>query len=134
LAHVRELSRRFVDMVTAQSSRVIVNGPGRDVRSATVDQVAPHIVSLTIPGVPAQIALMQLDLQGVYASAGSACAAGSPVPSHVLRAMGMSEDRARATLRFSFSVRNTVAEVETAARVVAGIANESMRLEKQILG
>jgi cysteine desulfurase len=137
MAHMQELSRRFVDVVTSRAPAVIVNGPAQSSKGGSgsaLGRMSPHIISLTIPGVPAQIALMQLDLQRVYASAGSACAAGSPVPSHVLRAMGLAEDMARATLRFSFSARTTMAEVETAATVVAGIAKETMRLGKRILG
>lgn len=59
--------------------------------------------------------LVNLDGAGVWASAGSACAAGSVEPSHVLRAMGWAKDEARAALRFSFGEDHTVGDADEAA-------------------
>ena len=58
--------------------------------------------------------LLLLDRAGICCSAGSACTAGSIHPSHVLRAMGFSTERARGSLRFSFSRFNTEQEVDKA--------------------
>jgi len=63
---------------------------------------------------------MALDDAGVYVSAGSACAAGSLEPSHVLLAMGVSASRAKASVRFSLGSSTTSADVtEAAARFAA---------------
>lgn len=59
--------------------------------------------------------LVNLDADGVWASAGSACAAGSIEPSHVLRAMGWTEDEARSALRFAFGDDHTPADATLAA-------------------
>jgi cysteine desulfurase len=54
----------------------------------------------------------QLALRGICIATGSACMAGATTPSHVLTAMGVSLDNARATLRFSLSVKTTQDEVD----------------------
>ena len=62
--------------------------------------------------------LILLDQAGIAASAGAACASGALEPSHVLLAMGRSEQEARASLRFSFGAENTEEEVRKAAQIV----------------
>jgi len=66
----------------------------------------------------AQEFLMALDLAGVAASAGSACAARSPVPSHVLRAIGCSREEQRASVRFSFGRPTSARDIDIALRVI----------------
>jgi cysteine desulfurase len=66
---------------------------------------APRIATISayrMPGVPGASQMMQLDLAGIAVSAGSACASGSLKTSHVLTAMGWSEDKAREVIRISF--------------------------------
>ncbi len=72
----------------------------------------PHIASITLPGLPAEPVLHALEARGVMASAGSACASRTRGPSHVLRAIGVSDDDA--VLRFSFSRLNTDEDVTVA--------------------
>jgi cysteine desulfurase len=55
---------------------------------------------------------MHLDVAGIACSGGSACSTGSVMPSHVLTAMGVTPEIAVASLRFSFSKRNTARDVE----------------------
>lgn len=109
------LQRQFIDESTRQIPQAIVRG-SRRLR-------LPNNVHLTIPGVDNERLLIQLDEAGIMAAAGSACSASSETPSHVLRALGLSDDEARASLRFSMG-RNTTAEqvvttVTTLARLVA---------------
>lgn len=89
------------------------------VRFHARDGAAPHIVNVAFAGVLAETLLIDLDLQGIAASSGSACTSGSHQVSHVLMAMGISEGEARSSTRFSFAVDNTLGEVECAARIVA---------------
>ena len=74
----------------------------------------PNTLNVAFDGVDAEALLAALDLAGVAASAGSACTAGSLEPSHVLLAMGISDARARSSLRFSLGVGTTEADIDTA--------------------
>jgi cysteine desulfurase len=67
-----------------------------------------------LPGRDAQGLLAGLDRLGVACSVGSACTSGAVDASHVLRAMGVGDDEARSSLRFSFSRMNTPGEVKGA--------------------
>jgi cysteine desulfurase len=68
--------------------------------------------------------LAQFDAAGVMASQGSACSSGRPEPSRVLRAMGLTEHQAFSSLRFSFSVLNTVQDAREAADIVVSIVRK----------
>jgi cysteine desulfurase len=73
---------------------------------------------LSFDGVESEALLVLLDAGGVYASAGSACAAGAVDPSHVLAAMGLSRDRALGALRLSLGPGSTDADVDLALAVI----------------
>jgi cysteine desulfurase len=75
--------------------------------------------SVTFPGLNAEQALMILSERGVYASAGAACASGASEASHVLSAMGLDEESARGTIRFSLSRDTTPGEIDRAADAIA---------------
>ncbi len=75
---------------------------------------SPKILSVTLPNTDSEALLMNLDMLGIAASAGSACSAGTMQPSHVLTAIGLSETDARSTLRFSFGKNTTLEEIQTA--------------------
>jgi len=62
--------------------------------------------------------VIALDLKGLAVSTGAACSSGALEPSHVLTAMGLTQDRARASLRFSLGKQNTAEEVDFALRLV----------------
>jgi cysteine desulfurase len=62
--------------------------------------------------------LAGLDLEGICASSGSACSAGSLEPSHVMLALGVSKDEANSLVRFSLGRESTVAEVALVERVL----------------
>ncbi|MFM7132519.1 MAG: cysteine desulfurase family protein, partial [bacterium] len=71
-----------------------------------------------------ELALMKLDLAGVAASLGSACASGSMRASPVLLAMGLSEERAKSAIRVSFPANATDGDIIKAARIMADIVME----------
>lgn len=78
----------------------------------------PGIVSFLFEGVSPDELLALLDMQGVAASAGSACTAGSNEPSHVLRAMGLLDGRQCAPLRLSLSRYTTEEQIERVLRIL----------------
>ena len=83
-----------------------------------VDHRLPNTTNLTFNGVDSEALLMLLDERQIYCSAGSACTSGSHAPSHVLKAMGISDTQARSSLRFSFSHFNTETEIQQAAEQI----------------
>ncbi|MFS8543163.1 MAG: cysteine desulfurase [Limnochordales bacterium] len=82
-------------------------------------QRLPNNVHVSFPGVDGESLLLNLDLGGLAASSGSACTSGSLSPSHVLLAMGMSKELARASLRLTLGKDNTAAEVDAAVALIA---------------
>ena len=94
--------------------------PGTQVNGDRENRL-PNTSSLSFEGIDSEGVLMLLDKAGICCSAGSACTAGSIHPSHVLKAMGFSNDRARSSLRFSFSRFNTEAEVAQAIDQVPAV-------------
>ncbi len=78
----------------------------------------PGNLSLLFRGVPGDALLIALDMEGVAASAGSACASGSITPSPVLSAIGLSDSEARSSIRFTLGRSNSREEIEYAANVV----------------
>lgn len=73
---------------------------------------APHIVSVSVPGVRSEVLLHALEDKGIYVSAGSACAARKPQPSATLKAIGVERPLLESTVRFSFSVYTTKEELD----------------------
>lgn len=81
---------------------------------------APHIVSVSISGVRSEVLLHALEEDGIYVSAGSACAARKPQPSATLKAIGVEKSLLESTIRFSFSVETTVQEIDYTLRALYG--------------
>jgi cysteine desulfurase len=79
----------------------------------------PGVLNVRFPDVLAQDLLVALDLQGVLVSAGSACASGKPLPSHVLLALGLDELQARQSLRLSFAADISETELMRAADIIS---------------
>ncbi|MDD5200740.1 MAG: cysteine desulfurase NifS [Terrimicrobiaceae bacterium] len=122
---VRELRDRFESEILACVTGVEVNGD-REHR-------LPNTTSLAFEGLEAEGALILLDERGVCCSAGSACTSGSVHPSHVLKAMGFSNERARASLRFSFGRFNTEAEIDAGIEIVPAVV-EKLRALSPVTG
>ena len=87
------------------------SGLHADIVAAGTERL-PNTTCLLIPGVEAETLLMNLDLEGIAVSSGSACASGSLAPSPVLLAMGIPAERARSALRVSLGRPTTEAEVD----------------------
>lgn len=113
--HLEALRSRFMEAVSGIPG-LRVNQP---------PDASPKVVSLTLPGTDGEALLMNLDMLGVCASAGSACSAGTMQPSHVLSAIGLSEADARSSLRFSFGAATTQQEVDRAAEALVQAAQWS---------
>lgn len=86
------------------------------------DNTALNIISLTVPGVNSEAMVLRLDQDDICVSAGSACSAGSPNPSHVLMGAGLPEELAASTIRISMGTDTTADEMRTAAKAIAAAA------------
>ncbi|WP_104131907.1 cysteine desulfurase family protein [Cryobacterium sp. M91] len=83
----------------------------------------PGTASFVFPGTSGEAVLLELEARGIVCSSGSACAAGSSEPSHVLTAMGLSADVALTAVRFTLGAGTSAAEAaEAAASVRAAVA------------
>lgn len=102
------LRERFIKGVRTIDG-IRINGPeGRD--------GAPHIVSVSVQGIRSEVLLHALEDKGVYVSAGSACSSNKPSVSATLKAIGVEKLLLDSTLRFSFSLYTTEAEIDYAVR------------------
>jgi cysteine desulfurase len=88
----------------------------------------PNTANLVFPGVEGEALLIALDLKGLACSTGAACSSGAVEPSHVLTAIGMSAEDARASLRFSLGRHTTQADIDFALRVVPAAVEQLREL------
>ncbi|HLP41124.1 MAG TPA: aminotransferase class V-fold PLP-dependent enzyme, partial [Fibrobacteria bacterium] len=95
--------------------------PDLVVNSAGAERV-PNTLHVTLPGCPADLLVMGLDMRGVAVSAGSACASGAARHSHVVLAMGKGKAAAASSLRLSLGAGNEAAHVAEVADRIAEAA------------
>ena len=105
-ARVSRLRERLVTGVCMAVPSVVVNG------DPNPEHHLPGTAHFSFPGCEGDSLLFLLDVAGISVSTGSACQAGVPEPSHVLRAMGRSEVEARGALRITLGRTNTEADVD----------------------
>ena len=113
---VRALRDRFESTLLAALEEVQINGDP----SARL----PNTSNLAFTGVDAQGILMKLDQEGICCSLGSSCTTGAVQPSHVLRALHFSNERARSSLRFSFGRYNTEPELDRVLEILPRIVRK----------
>ncbi|MEQ1859252.1 MAG: cysteine desulfurase NifS [Chthoniobacteraceae bacterium] len=101
--------------------------PGAQVNGDRANRL-PNTSNLAFEGIDSEAVLMLLDDAGVCCSSGSACTTGSVHASHVLKAMGFSDERARSSLRFSFGRFNSAAEVPRAIEAVERVVGKLRRV------
>ena len=107
------LKSHFINEVT-RIDGVTVNG-------LTDKTSAPHIVSVSIQGVRAEVILHTLEDKNIYVSAGSACSSNKPAVSATLKAIGLPKELLDSTVRFSFCVDTTIEEIDYAVKVMQDV-------------
>ena len=124
IGHMAQLRDRFEQGILDACPDVRVNGEG-------ASRVC-NTTNLFFPGIRGQGLVARLELAGIDCSQTSACLRARPEPSYVLCAMGLSEDEAYGSIRFSVSVLNTVEEIDAAAEAVVrgfqDLAKRNLRL------
>jgi cysteine desulfurase len=95
--------------------------PGAIINGSTKQRL-PNNIHLTLPGADNERLLVELDERGILAAAGSACSAADEEPSHVLRAMGISDADARASLRLTMGRATTETDIRTVITTLTALA------------
>ena len=113
--YVSSLRDHFIDRVLAEVPFVKLNGPRDNRLPANADFSFKYIEGESI--------LFSLDLAGIAVSSGSACSSGSLEPSHVLLALGLEEELAHGSIRFSFGKHNTLEQVDYAVETIKTAVN-----------
>ena len=105
--YVSALRDRFIDRVIKEVPFVKLNG-------AKGEKRLPANADFSFEFIEGESILFSLDLAGIAVSSGSACSSGSLEPSHVLLALGLPEELAHGSIRFSFGKHNTIEEIDYA--------------------
>ena len=111
--YITNLRNYFIDKVLSLNVGATLNGD-RDNR-------LPNNANITFDGVNGESLLYKLDLNGVCASLGAACSAGSIEPSYVLREIGLSGVKAKSSIRFTFGKENTFEEIDGVIKILSSI-------------
>ncbi len=117
-SRLAEDAKGVADLRNRLEDGLIEGGNGTVMRNGSPANRICSTTSLSFEGVSGEDLLIALDLAGLAVSTGAACAAGSPEPSHVLKAMGLSRDRVNSSLRFSLGRGTTEEEIELAVEAV----------------
>jgi len=88
----------------------------------------PNTLNLTLPGLRGESLVVALDQHGISLSSGSACKSGSPEPTHVLIAMGRTEEEAHCAVRFSLSHSTTEEDIDETVSAIAQVLEEKSRV------
>ncbi len=125
----------LADTVAAERSlresfeaRVKERCPGAFIVAEEASERLPGTVTVIFRGIESEAVLTLLDMQGIYASSGSACSTGSKDPSHVLYAMGIDYTLANSAVRFSLSRYTTREEIDRAVAALESIVERLRRI------
>ncbi|MEE9276814.1 MAG: aminotransferase class V-fold PLP-dependent enzyme, partial [Dehalococcoidia bacterium] len=112
---LRAMRNQLWREIRERIDRVVLNGP------AGMERRLPNNLNLCFAGVEGESILLQLDLEGIAASSGSACTTGSVEPSHVLTALGVDEELAHGAVRLTVGTDNDAEQIERVAQVLPQI-------------
>lgn len=107
-AKITKLRDLFFELVGGD--KLIING--------SINNRLPSNIHITVPGIDNERLMMELDEQGIICAVGSACSASNEEPSHVLKAIGMTDKDARSSLRFSIGRETTIGDIRRAVKVM----------------
>jgi len=110
---MRGLQTYFITQLSEKIPEAVINGAKK--------HRLPNNVHITIPSQDNERLIFALDEEGILAAAGSACSASNEEPSHVLRAMGVSDEDAQASLRFTMGKSTTKEDVDYTVQTLAEI-------------
>ncbi|MBA3337403.1 MAG: cysteine desulfurase [Chloroflexia bacterium] len=115
VAHCTVLRDYLWEGIRRVISGVSLNGP-----PVAANRLANNL-NVALPSIQGETILLGLDMEGIAVSAGSACTTGNTEPSHVLRALGLSDERCRASLRFTLGWQNSMEQIHETIDVLVEI-------------
>lgn len=121
IARITKLRDDFITEILHLVPDAYINGPWV---ICDASRRLPNNANISFLGVESQSLVLALSRKGLCASSGSACTSGSLNGSYVLRAMGLSEERARSAVRFSLPYRITQDELKQAVEIVVSTVSE----------
>ncbi|MFZ1249077.1 MAG: cysteine desulfurase family protein [Candidatus Saccharimonadales bacterium] len=116
-ARLNDIKNEAIHLLTQKIPGVIING--------SLKHRAPNNMHFTLPGHDNERVLVQLEERGILAAAGSACSASSGEPSHVLRAMSISDEAARSSLRVTMGRATTDLDMQKFVQVLTDITKSN---------
>jgi cysteine desulfurase len=114
--YIESLKKRLYDGITKNVNSVSLNG--------TMGRSLPTVLNLTFRFVEGESVILHLDMRGIAVITGSACFSRSLEPSFVLKAMGITNEEAHGSIRFSFSRFNTEDEIDETIEAVSEIVHK----------
>ncbi len=111
--HLLELQNHFIPLLYKEIPNLILNGHKT--------KRLPNNVSICIPDIEGESAVLMLDMYGICCSTGSACSAHDLTPSHVLHAIGRSDEIIHGSLRFSFGKDTTKEDLSYTAHALGAV-------------
>jgi len=115
-----EESKRLIKLRDALIKGLQQKIPGATLNGDPVKRL-PNNINISFPGVDAESLLVRLDMEGICASAGSACTSGALEPSHVLMALGAEKDLAKTSIRMTLGRENTQKDIEKVLEILPRI-------------
>jgi cysteine desulfurase len=118
--NLANLTQRLENGILASVPDAVVNGKNAP--------RVPNTTNIRFAGIEGEAMVIALDLRGFAVSSGAACSSGAVEPSHVLTAIGLTREEAKASIRFSLGLGNTVEQVDALIKAVAASAAHLRRL------
>jgi cysteine desulfurase len=113
-----EDAKRISDLRDRLERTILATVPDTRINAASAPRTS-NTTNIIFPGIEGEALLIALDLKGLACSTGAACSSGSVEPSHVLTAIGLAPEDARASLRFSLGRHTTASEIDSALKLVS---------------
>lgn len=128
LMHIDERNTRIQSLRDRLVEGILNNIPGSHL-NGELSMRLPGNANISFEGVHSQALVGMLDRKGIAVSNGSACSCSSDAVSHVLQAIGLPDEMAKGTIRFSFGDENTLADVDYVLEALPGIVEQLRQLE-----
>lgn len=122
--HVNHLYDYFIENLLDNNKNFVSYGKGNDYKryqGFVIKSNTPYVINMCFPDCRGETIVRLLDANGICVSTGSACNTHSNEPSHVLKAVGLTDDEANSSVRFSLSYSNTEEEMKYASKILKNV-------------